>query len=147
MQIWRQAMLTNRKDEGLPGKLRKRIWSVLLMLYFATLPLAAHSAAPTEIWWAPQNGISLRPDIPALGTDFPILFAQGAPWADVRSHLRALELNAAPFTRLGYSPEEWTRIGAVIQMLQTRGMQLDFLITAVPVDHPVPPGRPDARYA
>ncbi len=137
IQIWQRAMIPDRKGEDFPEKLRKRIGSMLLMLYFATLPLAAHSAAPTEIWWAPQNGISLRPDIPALGTDFPNLFAQGAPWADVRSHLHALELNAAPFTRLGYSPEEWTRIGAAIQMLQTRGMQFDFVITAVPVDHPV----------
>ncbi len=132
-----KKMLIDKNDSDFSGNLQKCIGFALLILFVVALPLAARSAAPREIWWAPQNGVSLRSEMPALGTDFPNLFAQGAPWADVRSHLHVLELGDQPFTRLGYSQEELTRIAAAIQTLQTRGMQLNFGITAVPVDHPV----------
>jgi hypothetical protein len=119
------------------AKLRRLIGSALLILSVVALPFVARAAAPAEIWWAPQTGISLLPNVAPLGTDFPNLFTPGSPWTDARSHMHAIVFGDAPFTRLGYPADELARIVAGMQTLQARGTQLSFLITAVPVDHPV----------
>jgi hypothetical protein len=119
------------------GSVRGAVNAALLGVSIIVLPLAADAAAPTEIWWGPLNGLAFKPGAHALGTDFMALFAPDAPWTTVRSHLHAFQLDERPFTRRGYSPEELARIVATTRSWQAQGMWLDFVIAAVPVDHPV----------